>query len=571
MSCSRWTGKLRTRCALRLSREWTAKLALVILCAAVGVVRLRAQVGPGGAADEGSIEGTVINGVTKEPIRQAQVSLVPGNMPQAITDANGRFIFRKLAPGTYTLLAQHPEYPLMVSGMAAASPLAVTLGPQEKKSDLMLALTPGASISGRVMNEDDRPISGCSVQTLQFAPGTGRLYGTHGETSDDRGEYRIHGLGRGHYYVSVQCGKPVPVAHGFERRGSDTDLPERRYSTEFYPDSPDPSAASRVNVAAGANVTGIDFHMHATSTVALHGRLNGDSDVLSLRPRVELVSREPMLSGMVRFAASVNAQTGAFVIPAVPAGAYNLTAVAQDKRRVYQASVPVDIGVEPTQPIDLPLISGGEFTGMIEIEGDPPRPPLESLRIRVTPLDAEFSGAWPEAKVGSDGTFSISGVVAGRWCLTVENARGYVKSLSVSGQEVHGCVFHAFPGSGGVMRVVVSNKMASVEGTVSGMTPQQPSGAVLILVSEEPDTQAQPRTTAAGAGGRFSLTGIAPGRYRLYAASGMEGSALQQNPRVLKALEGRATRVELEAGARSTVQTQLISGEEIVQAFQEIE
>jgi len=119
--------------------------------------------------------------------------------------------------------------------------------------------------------------------------------------------------------------------------------------------------------------------------------------------------------------------------------------------------------------------------------------------------------------------------------------------------------------------VVVSNKMASVEGTVSGMTPQQPSGAVLILVSEEPDTQAQPRTTAAGAGGRFSLTGIAPGRYRLYAASGMEGSALQQNPRVLKALEGRATSVELEAGARSTVQAQLISGEEIVQAFQEIE
>jgi hypothetical protein len=274
---------------------------------------------------------------------------------------------------------------------------------------------------------------------------------------------------------------------------------------------------------------------------------------------------------MVRFAASVNAQTGAFVIHAVPAGAYTLTAVAQDKRRVYEASIPVDIGAAPPQPIDLPLIPGGEFTGTIEIEGDAPRPPIESLRIRVTPLDADFSGVWPEAKVESDGTFSVSGVVAGSWCLRVENARGYVKSLSVSGQEVHGCVFHAFPGSGGVMRAVVSTKMASVEGTVSGMTPQQPNSIVLILVPAEPDAQGQPHTAGAGADGHFSLTGIAPGRYRLYAASGMEGLALQQNPRVLKALEGRATSVELEAGARSTVQAQLISGEEIVQAFQELE
>jgi hypothetical protein len=94
---------------------------------------------------------------------------------------------------------------------------------------------------------------------------------------------------------------------------------------------------------------------------------------------------------------------------------------------------------------------------------------------------------------------------------------------------------------------------------------------LLILVSEDPEGPWQHRTAGAAADGHFSLTGITPGRYRLYAASGMEGAALQQNPRVLKALEGRATSIELEAGARSTVQAQLISGEEIMQAFQEVE
>lgn len=549
------------------------KVAPVILCAALCAASLAAQVATGEPADEGSIEGTVINGVTKEPVRKAQVTLVPGNVPQVITDANGRFIFRKLPPGMYTLLAQHPEFPLMVSGMAATSPLMVSLGPQERKGDQVIALTPGASISGRVTDEDDRVLSGCSVQTLQFAPGPGnnRLYTTRGETSDDRGEYRIHGLARGHYYVSVQCGQPLPMAHGLVRRGSEADVPERRYATEFYPDSPDPSGASRVMVAAGANVTGIDFHMHPTSTVTVHGRLNGDAEVLSLRPRVELVSRDPWLSGLVRYTASTNPQTGAFRIPAVPAGSYTLVAAAQDKRHAYEASVPVDIGADAPQPIDLTLIPGGEFSGTIEVEGDPPKPPVENMHVRLTPLEAEFSGSLPETTVGGDGTFALSGVVAGRWCLRVENVRAYLKSLSVSGQQVQGCVFQSFPGAGGVMRAVVSTKMASVEGTVSGTNPQQASGVQMILVSEEADAQRQARTARTSADGRFSMTGIEPGRYRLYAAGGMEATALQQNLRVLKALEGSSTRVDLEAGVRSTTQVQLISGEEIAQAFQEVE
>jgi len=549
------------------------RLTAVILGAGLCAVGLAAQVTPEETADEGSLEGTVINGVTKEAVRKAQVTLIPGRVPQAITDANGRFIFRKLPPGTYTLTAQHPEFPLIVAGMAATAPLMVTLGPQEKKSDLVLALTPGASISGRVMDQDDHPVSGCSVQTLQFAPGPGvnRLYATRGETSDDRGEYRIHGLARGHYYVSAQCGQALPMPHGFVRRGSEEDLPEQRYAAEFYPDSPDPSGASRVMVPAGANVTGIDFHMHPTSTVTVRGRINGDAEAMSLKPQVELVLRDPLISGMVRFTASVNAQTGAFRIPAVPAGSYTLVAAAHDKRRVYEASIPVDIGAEPPRPIDLPLIPGGEFTGTIELESDPPKPPVENLRIRLTPLDPEFSGSWPEAKVEGDGTFSLTGVVAGRWCLRVEGAQAYVKSLSVSGQEVHGCAFNVFPGAGGVMRVVASTKMAAVEGAVSGITPQQANSVLLILVSEEADKQGQLRTVRAGADGHFSMTGIEPGRYRLYAAGGMEGAAVQQNLRVLKALEDRATRVELEAGGHTTTQPELIPGEDIMQAYQEVE
>lgn len=57
---------------------------------------------PDAPTGNGSIEGTVVNAMTQEPVRQAQVNN-SANAPQAVTDSTGRFAFRNLAPGTYML------------------------------------------------------------------------------------------------------------------------------------------------------------------------------------------------------------------------------------------------------------------------------------------------------------------------------------------------------------------------------------------------------------------------------------------------------------------------------------
>src|SRR5437667_4184375 len=62
------------------------------------------------ATGDGSIEGIVINEITREPIRKAQVTSGMGNVPPAITDGSGHFAFRNLLPGTYWMQAQHPEF-----------------------------------------------------------------------------------------------------------------------------------------------------------------------------------------------------------------------------------------------------------------------------------------------------------------------------------------------------------------------------------------------------------------------------------------------------------------------------
>jgi hypothetical protein len=549
-------------------------LFCLVLCAA----SMPAQVNvipPGTPNPEGSIEGTVINEVTREPIRKAQV--VAGstaNVPPAVTDSNGRFAFRNLATGTYWLQAQHPEFPQAMSGLTASSPVTVDLAHDEQKRDVVISLAPGSSISGRILNEDRKPVTGCYAQALQFAPGQSgnRLYGPRGASSDDRGEYRIYGLTQGHYYVSVQCNATVPVAHPFVRRGSDVDVPQQRYATEFYPDSPDFSSAARMLVAAGADVRGIDFHLHATTTINVRGRLTGDPEALSRNPRVELLPRDPSLSNLVRYAAASDAQTGVFRIQAVPAGAYTLVATAQDAGLVYQAKAPLDIEVgAPQRLIELPLNPAAVISGSIEIESDAPAP-LENLRVSLTPVDSDILGQSPNAKVDKDGTFSLSAVLAGRWRLDLAGLNGYVKSLSLGGQEVSPNAFDVLPGANGAMRIVVGTKMAQVEGTVSGSQSNAAYDPLVIMASEDADgtTQAQVRTMPIQ-NGRFSFAALAPGHYRLYAVAAAAAGALQQNPRVLKAMETRGTRVELAAGGRATVQVEIISMEELRQTFQEIE
>lgn len=555
----------------------------LLVCYAILAARLTAQ-GPAAPSGQSSIEGTVINEVTREPVRGAQI--VVGSetgVPAAITDANGRFTFRNLPPGTYFLQAQHPEFPLITTGLAAGHPLVVTLIPDEQQRGLVIPLTPGGSITGRILNEDGKPVSGCYTQALRYAPGQpgNALSGLQSAGSDRRGEYRLRGLARGHYYVAVQCGDAIPVAAAAEhptsssatRRAPDGEPPTQKYALEFYPGTPDFAAAARLMVEAGANLSGIDFRLRPTSTVTIRGRLTGDPDALHRNPRVMLEPSDAALNSLVHYPARVDAATGEFRIEKVPAGVYTLVATAQDAARAWQAKDLVDIGPgSPVPaPIELPLIPASVFSGVVEVDGG--QPPPENLRIVLTPLDAENAGPAPTTKVEKDGTFSISGILSGRWRLEVVGAAGYLKSLSLGGQEVSATAFTVAPGAGGEMRIVMGTKMAQVEGTIDGVLPAEAGSAWVVLAPEDAAAIAKaPLYTSVDRAGRFHMSGLSPGRYRLYALAGPAAlTAFRQNPRVLQVIALRGKSLDVEPGGRATVELNVMPVEELAQALQEIE
>ena len=517
-----------------------------------------------------SIEGTVINEATQAPVRQAQVT-ISANAPPAVTGSNGHFAFRNLAPGTYWLRADHPLFPGPARA-AMARPVTVTLAQDEQKSDLLIPLTPGATVSGTVSDEDKKPLSGCSVQALVFHQGQPRreLSGTRNAATDSRGQYRLYGLPAGRYYLMAQCHEVLRAPHPLMRVGPDADLPQMRYSVEFLPGPPDPTGASRLMVAAGADLQSVDFQMHVTPVVTVRGRVSGDLEALQHNPWVQLVPRDSILNTIVQYSGSVDARHNTFRINAAPPGSYTLRAIANSNEHGFQAEMSVDIGAQPPEPIELTFLPGASFTGSIEISGDQPQP-ISNAMIRLVSLNWPVYSQ-PYAKVATDGKFEISGVMPGRWRLQVENVPGYVKTFTIGDQPVSPYGFSVSPGSGGAMRIVMGDHTAQIEGTVTG---ERPEGASLwlMVVPEDPDRIAAGRVwnTGLDRSGHFAINGVEPGKYRLYALAGIEPWTIQQNPSLLKAVADHGVQLDLDEGAKATAQVEITPTEDILRVIQEQE
>ena len=97
-----------------------------------------------------SIEGTVVDAVTRGPVKKASVMLGGRASLNAITDASGHFAFRELPEGQYIIQAQSENYRVAQFGIETGQPLGITLAGDDHKRDVTLSLTPGASVRGRI-------------------------------------------------------------------------------------------------------------------------------------------------------------------------------------------------------------------------------------------------------------------------------------------------------------------------------------------------------------------------------------------------------------------------------------
>lgn len=287
---------------------------------------------PPGAA----VSGQVVEDVTRAPIPGAQVTLFPSGPrsmpfmdqpPTTTTDRDGRFAFQGVEPGRYRIGVQKSGYTSDGNGQLPELPLAAG----ERLGDVTVALQRGAVISGRVIDEEGQPLVNANVAPMRKLPS--RAVGTSmrrdvlspagaGAQTNDLGEFRLHSLAPGEYYVQAMVYSHFGPSSG---AGATTLVPT------YFPSAPDSNGAQMLTVAAGQTLGDVEIRMTRAPAFRVAGVVTDDTGRPVVNAMVRLATDELNDGSMFMMGRSLDSRTdtaGRFTINGVTSGAYTLVAVA---------------------------------------------------------------------------------------------------------------------------------------------------------------------------------------------------------------------------------------------------
>jgi hypothetical protein len=479
---------------------------------------------PGDQNQTGGIRGIVVDSVTHQPVAKAVVSIAYNVTPEqeragllrlspvqpVTTDAGGSFAMERLGSGLYEITVKHRNYPQGRMGGAVKS---IVLKEGEEAGPITVELTPGAAVSGQVLDEDGDPLPGCTVR-IQPAK-TARMNGELALTSPGAAsDYRLYGIMPGRFYLTAECETPVfqprPLSDGPDPP------PSAAYPKLYYPSANTVESAEVLELRAGQEKTRVDFRMKPTTITDIHAVLAPSAD---WRGRTDLQwqlvaadQNRPLAGGWRR----IDTSRGGFNIEKVFPGSYHLLVVSAPAGRnagnavgnpapLLGAVQQIDVRDKPVETL-IDLRHGLDVNGIVTIEGAdwPNKVPLNQVHVRLVP---DFGADATSAAVNNDGTFTVRSAFPGFVWLMIDEQSAFVKSVWLGGKEVTGGRLDLSAGAQGSLQIVVSTNTASIRGSA------RPGLNVAAVLSADTPFFPPSWATQADQTGQFSFDGLAPGKY----------------------------------------------------------
>jgi len=521
--------------------------------------------------DQCTVAGIVLNSRTGQPVARAQVHLLrlDGGGPSsgaALTDPSGRFKLNGVAPGQYRAVASRNGFVRQVS-QSGRTPPQLTLAPRQAVDGLTLELVPAAVIAGRVVDENGDPLPNVQLQPFRYVSVRGERhlvpFGAAVST-DDLGAYRMFGLNAGRYYISAfYSGKPgstpgpgAPLMFG----GPAPEAAAEAYPPLFYPGVAEPSQAAPIQLRAGDERRGVDLRLAPVRTIRIRGHIapfagRMQEAFVTLAPRgdwgVATFSMGP------RPPARVDAR-GAFEFSGVTPGSHLLGAMLNREGGTLWARLPVEAGSADIDGLELAFRPNVDLKGRLRFDGgSQPGQDLTSVAVTLTPLQGSmgFAGSSRSA-LDAAGSFQIRNLAQGDYRLNIDPlpADAYILSAKYGEADVT-----MKPVSLGevpeTLEVVLSAAGARVQGMVT--EDGNPAPGALVLVIPESGRADLRKVAQTDPNGRFTLRGLAPGGYTLYACQGgSEGSV--PDPQDLEGFQNKAQKITVQEQGRVTADLTLI-------------
>lgn len=522
------------------------------------------------ATGTGRVSGVVTAADTGRPLRRATVRLVGGTagfgMRTGSTDADGRYEFTDLPAGRYNVTASRTGYVQTSFGQkrpnAPGLPVNVQDGAATVHVDMALALA--GVITGRVVDEYGEPVADVIVAAMrrQFMGGERRLVpGGSSATTNDIGEFRLHSLAPGDYFISASQRNTFPGTT--DRTG---------YAPTFYPSTAALEMAQAVSVHAAETLSNIVLTLAPSRLNRVSGYVLGNDGRPVQAGSVMAVPRGGIQfinsNGMIR-------PDGSFEIGGVADGEYTL--------RAMLGPMPMGPGGGPPGPplqaIATVSVAGGDLSNVVlrpvqpivisgRVTGDPTtlaiiRPgTMQVQAARLSPMDIVGPGTTSPARLRDDFTFELA-VYPGRVSLRGGGLNGtLIESVRWNGRDVtRGFdLTEAVDGSG--FEITMTDRTAKLAVTAADSKGQAVSDCDVVIFTADdswwgvsmPGHGSAGRT---GQEGRYESPPLLPGTYYVLAINGLE-TFQAGDPEFMESMRTRAQRVTLAAGESAAVQARVV-------------
>jgi len=380
------------------------------------------------------VAGQVIEASSGKPAGGALVTLAIGAPPAvqptgvvpfppaqsrrgtAVANADGRFVFRDVPAGTYSLTATLNGHAPGASGRRRPSgpgqPFTVKDG--ARISDAVVTVWRLGAISGFLRDDHGDPAVGISVWAMRQVMNAGRseltLTGGGVEATDDRGYYRVPNLQPGNYVVTVRTnpqsaavatvdtyqaavtsgssaamrsewmqtggmflsttglvvdGWQVSVSIGMPQPLPGPNGTVLLHPTVFFPNAPTPAEGTLLTVRPGDDIVGVDLTLPLIAGVRVSGVLMGpEGPAANHGVRLFPVGRDdPVME--IPSAYSMTDPAGRFALLGVTPGRYVVRAYRVVQAVPFMRPAPPAAGGPPISTVERPPAPIG-----------PPPPPM---------------------------------------------------------------------------------------------------------------------------------------------------------------------------------------------------
>lgn len=534
-----------------------------------------------------TVSGTVIQSLTREPVRRAEVTLTP--MPDGpgqdqsrsgaatlvlapaaapaagasksaprtvVTGPDGAFRFDGVAEGTYRVYVRR-------EGMVAGRP-APGLSPQQIRvragapvTGLRYALTPQAVISGRVLDDEGEPAQGVQVMALRRAPPEARMSyqpAGPGTQTDDRGEYRLRNLPPGRYLVLA-----TPVAQGTLAVAENQ---RTALGAAFHPDASSPQQGVWVSAGAGQEASNIDIRLRRTPVRRISGRVLLEDGKPAERFTVMKLDRNAPLMFLLSERMEIGREPGSFALESVPPGSYTLMARLldnQDPRTQRVAVADIEVGDRDVEGVEIRFLPPFVLRGQVRVEG----PGAEEARSRlgkmqVSLMPSAIGISFSQAAVKEDGSFEMTVHAPARYRILLFQGASpqlYLASIRSSGGSDVTQEIDLSSAASESLIITMRTDAARITATRPPAEKEDelcnPYYAVAIPVSEADRVNRSPIAAPVDDSGQAVLFPVPPGDYYL-AGVCAANQMFTSDPDLLESLPQKAEKIRVQAGEQKT-------------------